>query len=167
MSFYYYFPLGIVINNLLPSLRINHHWCMTLNKNSGQSCEYSRPVGWMEKAVFLTPMEDGVRLAGTAEFAFADTPSNPQRTKEMLKHGKVMLGNNLSIKSSWVGSRPSTPDSLPVIGALDQYPRVKVGFGHGHLGLTFAAITAKLITENIQETQSTVDLKPFSAARFK
>lgn len=127
----------------------------------------SRPVGWMEKAVFLTPMEDGVRLAGTAEFAFADTPSNPQRTKEMLKHGKVMLGNNLSIKSSWVGSRPSTPDSLPVIGALDQYPRVKVGFGHGHLGLTFAAITAKLITESIQETQSTVDLKPFSAARFK
>ncbi|WP_290698443.1 FAD-dependent oxidoreductase [Amphritea sp.] len=126
----------------------------------------SRPVGWLDKAVFLTPMEDGMRLAGTAEFAFADAPPNPQCADEMLKHAKVMLGNNLSIKSSWVGSRPSTPDSLPVIGALEQHPRVKVGFGHGHLGLTFAAITGKLITESIQGQASTVDLKPFAAARF-
>lgn len=126
----------------------------------------SRPVGWLDKAVFLTPMEGGVRLAGTAEFASVDAPLNPQRADTMLEHAKVMLGNNPSIKSTWVGSRPSTPDSLPVIGSLEQHPRVKAGFGHGHLGLTFAAITGKLITECIQGKTTSVCLKPFSAARF-
>ncbi|BBB28324.1 NAD(P)/FAD-dependent oxidoreductase [Neptunomonas japonica] len=126
----------------------------------------SRPVGWLDKAVFLTPMEGGIRLAGTAEFAFADAPLNPQRADEMLKHAKVMLGSDPSIISTWVGSRPSTPDSLPVIGELEHHPRIKVGFGHGHLGLTFAAITGKLITQSIQGHAPAVDLKPFSAARF-
>ncbi|MEH6651431.1 MAG: FAD-dependent oxidoreductase [Motiliproteus sp.] len=126
----------------------------------------TRPVGWLDKAVFLTPMEDGVRLAGTAEFASADAPLDPKRADTMLQHAKVMLGNNPSIKSTWVGSRPSTPDTLPVIGPLEHHPRVKVGFGHGHLGLTFAAITGKLITECVQGLAPSVDLKPFSAARF-
>ncbi len=126
----------------------------------------TRPVGWLDKAVFLTPMEGGVRLAGTAEFAFADAPLNPQRAETMLEHAKVMLGNNPSISATWVGSRPSTPDSLPVIGPLAQHPRVKVGFGHGHLGLTFAAVTGKLITECVQNKAVSIDLKPFSAARF-
>lgn len=126
----------------------------------------TRPVGWLDKSVYLTPMEDGIRLAGTAEFAFADAPLNSQRTDGMLEHAKVMLGSSPSIKSTWVGSRPSTPDTLPVIGALEGHPRVKVGFGHGHLGLTFAAITGKLITECIQGQATSVDLKPFSATRF-
>ena len=126
----------------------------------------SRPVGWLDKAVFLTPMEGGVRLAGTAEFAFADAPLNHERADAMLEHAKVMLGDNPSIRSTWVGSRPSTPDSLPVIGTVGKHPRVKVAFGHGHLGLTFAAVTGKLITECVQGQATSVDLTPFSADRF-
>jgi len=126
----------------------------------------SRPVGWLDKSVFLTPMADGVRLAGTAEFAAVGTPLNPERTEVMLDHARVMLGDNPTIKSSWVGSRPSTPDSLPVIGPLLQHPRITLGFGHGHLGLTLAAITGKLITESVQGQAVSVDLTPFSVARF-
>lgn len=126
----------------------------------------TRPVGWLDKAVFLTPMADGVRLAGTAEFAAADAPLNPLRTDTMLQHAKVMLGNQPQIKSTWVGSRPSMPDSLPVIGPLAEHPRVKVAFGHGHLGLTFAALSGQLITECVQGKATSVDLEPFSAARF-
>ncbi len=84
----------------------------------------------------------------------------------MLKHAEVMLGVSPTIKSTWVGSRPSTPDTLPVIGRLDSHPRISVGFGHGHLGLTFAAVTGKLITEIIQQQTPSIDVKPFSAARF-
>jgi len=126
----------------------------------------TRPVGWLDKAVFMTPMADGVRLAGTAEFAFADTPLNQQRAEAMLEHAKVMLGDTPAIKSTWVGSRPSTPDSLPVIGRMPDAPNVHVAFGHGHLGLTFGAITGKLITESIQGQATSVDLSPFSVARF-
>lgn len=160
---------GIASKELLQQLNVKlplvsergYHLTLDTHKKS-----LSRPVGWLDKAIFLTPMAEGIRLAGTAEFAFADAPFNPERIDKMFKHAQVMLGDNLSIKSTWVGSRPSTPDSLPVIGPLAQHPRIQVGFGHGHLGLTLAAITAKLITESLLGLTPTVDLKPFSAARF-
>lgn len=126
----------------------------------------SRPVGWLDKAVFLTPMSDGVRLAGTAEFAYADAPLNPQRASVMLEHAKVMLGQEPEIRSTWVGSRPSTPDSLPVIGTLKKFPQICVAFGHGHLGLTFGAVTGQLISEIIRGVKTSVDLTPFAPERF-
>ncbi|WP_421868381.1 NAD(P)/FAD-dependent oxidoreductase [Motiliproteus sp.] len=126
----------------------------------------SRPVGWLDKAVFLTPMADGVRLAGTAEFAHADAPLNPTRASVMLNHARVMLGQEPSVRSTWVGSRPSTPDSLPVIGPLKQHPQISVAFGHGHLGLTLGAVTGQLISESIQGKTPSVDLSPFSPERF-
>jgi glycine/D-amino acid oxidase-like deaminating enzyme len=128
--------------------------------------QISRPVGWLDKAVFLTPMADGVRLAGTAEFAHADAPAELSRTNTMLKHASTMLGNEPDVVSSWVGSRPSTPDSLPVIGTLKNHPRVNLAFGHGHLGLTFAAATGQLIKEIINNEQTSVDITPFAPERF-
>ncbi|MDO6564341.1 FAD-dependent oxidoreductase [Amphritea sp. 1_MG-2023] len=160
---------GLASKHLLAKLGIKvpivsergYHLTLDLGEKS-----LSRPVGWLDKSVFLTPMEDGVRLAGTAEFASADAPLNEARTAAMLDHAKVMLDNNPSIKSSWVGSRPSTPDTLPVIGSLERYPRITVGFGHGHLGLTFAAVTGQLITESLLGQTHKIDINPFSATRF-
>lgn len=128
--------------------------------------QINRPVGWMDKAIFLTPMSDGVRVAGTAEFAAKDAPPTRERTDNMLSHANTMLGQKPSVKSSWVGSRPSTPDSLPVIGSLKSHPRVCVAFGHGHLGLTFAAATGQLITEVINQETTSIDISPFSPERF-
>ncbi|RVU29460.1 NAD(P)/FAD-dependent oxidoreductase [Neptunomonas marina] len=131
-----------------------------------EKSQISRPVGWLDKAIFLTPMATGVRLAGTAEFAFADAPANEQRTDVMLNHAQVMLGFTPQVQDSWVGSRPSTPDSLPVIGSLKAHPRIIAAFGHGHLGLTFAAVTGKLVTQTIQGVATAVDLQPFAPERF-
>ncbi|WP_432474613.1 NAD(P)/FAD-dependent oxidoreductase [Amphritea sp. HPY] len=151
-------PLGC--NFPLVSERGYH---LTLDTDGKQ---LNRPVGWLDKAVFLTPMSDGVRLAGTAEFADADAPLNQQRANVMLQHAKVMLGLEPEIKSTWVGSRPSTPDSLPVIGSLNKYPQISVAFGHGHLGLTFGAVTGQLIKETISDEKTSVDLTPFAPERF-
>lgn len=151
-------PLGC--NFPLVSERGYH---LTLDTDGKQ---LNRPVGWLDKAVFLTPMSDGVRLAGTAEFADADAPLNQQRANVMLQHAKVMLGQEPEIKSTWVGSRPSTPDSLPVIGSLKKYPQISVAFGHGHLGLTFGAVTGQLIKETIHGENASVDLTPFAPERF-
>ncbi len=151
-------PLGV--NIPLVSER-GYHLTLSIGEK-----QLNRPVGWLDKAVFMTPMADGIRLAGTAEFAAADTPLNPERALMMLEHAKVMLGNQPEIRTTWVGSRPSTPDSLPVIGPLAKHPRINLAFGHGHLGLTFAAITGQLISESIQGISAAVDMEPFSPARF-
>ncbi len=127
---------------------------------------FSRPISWLDKSIFLTPMVNGIRIAGTAEFAYADTPPDDKRIKNLLTFAKSMLGREPEIQSKWVGSRPSTPDSLPVIGPLKQHPNIVLAFGHGHVGLTLSSITGKLVSQYISQQKTSVDLNLFSPARF-
>ena len=66
-----------------------------------------------------------------------------------------------------MGQRPSTPDSLPVIGASPKYSNVSHAFGHGHLGLTMAATTGELLAEQINNEKPQIDLHPFGIRRFR
>ena len=75
-------------------------------------------------------------------------------------------GLDLSGAKWWMGPRPSTPDSLPVIGPCPGEPRVLLAFGHGHMGLAFAAITGRLVTSLAVGSPPEVDLAPFAPTRF-
>ena len=66
----------------------------------------------------------------------------------------------------WMGFRPSLPDSLPVIGASRWSANVFYAFGHGHLGLTQAAATGRLIRDLVLGQTPPIDLTPFSPQRF-
>jgi D-amino-acid dehydrogenase len=65
-----------------------------------------------------------------------------------------------------MGYRPSLPDSLPVIGRARANAKVFYAFGHGHLGLTQAAATARLVRDMVLGETPAIDLKPFSPQRF-
>ncbi len=125
-----------------------------------------RPVVWLDKATFLTPMQDGIRVAGTAEFAPETAPANQARSALMQQTAKAMLGHLPDVLSNWVGSRPSTPDSLPVIGRLPGQTRVWVAFGHGHLGLTLSSVTGRLISESLCAGIELPEIAPYSPSRF-
>lgn len=124
-----------------------------------------RPVGWLDKSVFLTPMSSGIRLAGVAEFAQPNAPKNQALLNNLTQYAKTILPD-ATVQSTWVGSRPSTPDSLPVIGRLNRHHNLSVAFGHGHLGLTFAGVTGKIIRSLIDETPTLLDVAPFALERF-
>jgi len=67
----------------------------------------------------------------------------------------------------WLGFRPSTPDSLPVI---DRSPRARnliYAFGHGHIGLTCGPATGRLVAELVADEAPTIDLRPFAITRFQ
>jgi D-amino-acid dehydrogenase len=66
----------------------------------------------------------------------------------------------------WMGRRPSTPDSLPVIGAHPRDPRILFAFGHGHLGLTLSAVTARHVAALVSARSPDPHLKPFGIERF-
>jgi len=55
---------------------------------------------------------------------------------------------------------------LPVIGASPREPRVVYAFGHGHVGLTLAGITGRLVGQIVDGATPSVDLAPFRPDRF-
>lgn len=67
----------------------------------------------------------------------------------------------------WMGHRPSTPDGLPVMGLATGCPDIVHAFGHGHVGLTAAAMTGKIVSDLVAGRVPPFDLAPFAAARFR
>lgn len=125
-----------------------------------------RPVCWADVGYYLTPMDDGLRVAGTVEIAGLSAPPN-QRRLQMLKKGALRLLPELGASGEeWLGFRPSVPDSLPVIGRSARAPSVLYAFGHGHLGMTLAGVTGRLIADIVQSETPRVDLEPFRPDRF-
>ena len=114
-----------------------------------------------------TPMEMGVRFAGTAEFAGLNSPANEARAKTLLKLGKMMYPNLEKGESSkWMGHRPSLPDSRPVIDFCPGNKKIIFAFGHGHRGLIGAPMTAQLVAEMASGRQTSIDISAFNTSRF-
>ncbi|BBN81758.1 amino acid dehydrogenase [Pseudoalteromonas sp. A25] len=128
----------------------------------------SRPVASAERQFIITPMQQGLRLAGTVEFAGLDAPKRVSRAMMLLDHAKNLITNieHGQISQTWMGCRPSLPDSLPVIGTAPDNKNILFAFGHQHLGLTQGAITAKLIAQLCQDEQPSLDLTPYRIDRF-
>jgi glycine/D-amino acid oxidase-like deaminating enzyme len=117
--------------------------------------------------VGLTPMGASLRIAGTVELASREAPANYARADMLLEMGQRLLpGLDGSGAERWMGHRPSTPDSLPVIGESSACPGVYFAFGHGHLGLTLAAITGDMIADLAAGRPPQLDSKPFRPERF-
>ena len=115
----------------------------------------------------ITPLDTGLRIGGAVELGGLERAPNYARSKAMLEKAKQFLpGLDPSGGREWMGFRPSLPDSLPVIGASAIMPNVFYAFGHGHLGLTQAAATGRLIRDLILGQTPAIDLLPFSPQRF-
>lgn len=124
------------------------------------------PVSSIDRRFIMTPMEGGLRLAGTVEYAGLEAPPNMNRAGMLLKNAQGMLDHSLNSENStkWMGFRPSTSDSLPVI---DRYGRVFLNFGHQHLGLTQAVISAEIITSLYFNEEPPVNTGPYKIERFQ
>jgi len=115
----------------------------------------------------LTPMEHGVRISGTVEFAHPDAPMDERRAQILLTNAKRMYpGLNGEGAKFWMGSRPSTPDSLPVVGRASRAHNVVYAFGHGHTGLTGAPMTADLVAAMLTGGTPPIDPSPYRVGRF-
>ncbi|WP_167458784.1 NAD(P)/FAD-dependent oxidoreductase [Mesorhizobium kowhaii] len=115
----------------------------------------------------ITPLETGLRVGGAVEFGGIERPPNYARSKALLqKAQKFLPGLDPAGGREWMGFRPSLPDSVPVIGRAPGGRSVVYAFGHGHLGLTQAAATGRLIRDLVLGQTPPIDLAPFSPQRF-
>lgn len=126
-----------------------------------------RPLFDAERKFFMTPMETGLRIAGTVEFGGLKAAPNWKRADILLRQTLDLLPElNDSGPERWMGFRPTLPDSLPVIGPSPIMPNVWFAFGHQHLGLTMGAITGRMIAAMINGQPSPIDAAPYRIDRF-
>ena len=115
----------------------------------------------------ISRLSSGIRVGGAVELGGLSLPPNYKRSEAMLQKAKAFLPDlKTGGGTQWMGFRPSLPDSLPAIGRSKASPRVIHAFGHGHLGLTQSAGTARLVADLLTDQTPPVDLTPFSPQRF-
>lgn len=120
----------------------------------------------LERRFIMTPMAGGLRLAGTVEFAGLEKPANMPRAWQLHRLSQGLFRDELDTEgaSPWMGFRPSLPDSLPIIDRAGE-GRVLLAFGHQHLGLTQAAVTAEYIGQ-LAQGQAVAGLEAYRLGRF-
>ncbi len=126
----------------------------------------NRPVGWSQSGFYLIQLDEGLRAAGTVEIAGLHRPANKKRTKMIENEARKLLPQLKKVKSTWLGFRPTLPDSLPVIGHSKQNKNIIYGFGHQHIGWTLGAVTGKVIDSICNDRIPNINIEPFSASRF-
>jgi D-amino-acid dehydrogenase len=112
---------------------------------------FELPVSPAERGFFITPMDEGLRLAGTVELAAPHQPPSWHRADLLVKHLRdIFPGVGGPERSRWIGERPSLPDFRPAIGRAPRLANVYCGYGHQHVGLTLATATARLIVRQME-----------------
>lgn len=115
----------------------------------------------------VSSMAQGIRCAGTAEFAGLDHPPDYRRAHVLAGPAKRLLPKlNTEAREVWMGQRPSFPDTLPAIGDVPGLPGVIAAFGHGHTGLTAAPMTGRLAAMIAVGDTPNIDVAPYSLSRF-
>ena len=127
----------------------------------------NRPIVPIALRMGITPQAFGLRVAGTIEFSGLDRPVAEKRLG-LLRRGveSVFPEVDASTATTWSGYRPTLPDWLPVIGPAPHMADAYFAFGHQHVGLTAAGITASLVSDQIAERPAQIDPAPYPATRF-
>lgn len=130
--------------------------------------ELGREVIFAERKFVATPLSCGLRIGGAAEFGGLEALPNYRRSDALVtlasRYLPQLRGDG---GKTWAGHRPATPDSLPVIGPSPANRRVFYAFGHGHLGLTQAATTGRLVADLVAGRPSAIDLTAYRVERFR
>lgn len=124
------------------------------------------PVVFEDRAMVVTKFLTTLRATSCVEFARADRPPNVARWLRLERHAAEL---GLPIRPPvrrWMGARPTLPDYLPAIGRSRRAGNLLYAFGHQHLGLTMAAMTAETVADTVAGRTPAIDAQPFDVERF-
>ena len=138
-----------------------------MHYRSAGSAVLNHPMLDTERGYFLAPMRRGIRLTTGAEFALRDGMKTPVQLNraEPIARELFPLGERLDT-DAWMGSRPCTPDMMPIIGRAPRHERLWFAFGHAHHGFTLGPVTGRLVAEMVCGEPPFVDPSPYRADRF-
>ncbi len=114
----------------------------------------------------ITPRPTGIRFAGLVEFGSMYSKPNNKAYELLLRNAKSMFpGITYESMQEWSGHRPSTVDSLPIIGPSKKDNKVFFAYGHHHIGLTAGPRTGKMVGKSMLRENDQYDLTAYSPNR--
>ncbi len=126
----------------------------------------SRPACPTARGFYFCPMAGRLRVAGTVELGGLTLPPSPHRIARLVEGARAFFPDLGPPDRDWMGFRPSIPDSLPVIGPSTGGPDVIHAFGHGHIGVTLAPVTARIVGGLMSGKGPGLDIAAVSPGRF-
>jgi D-amino-acid dehydrogenase len=126
----------------------------------------TRPTCPTTRGFYLCPMQGRLRVAGTVELGGLTAPPSPHRIAKLVEGAREIFPDLPAPDRSWMGFRPSMPDSVPVIGPSRAGAEVIHAYGHGHLGLSMAPVTARIVANLITGRAPGMDITPYLPTRF-
>jgi glycine/D-amino acid oxidase-like deaminating enzyme len=125
------------------------------------------PVVIEDFHVSMTPHRGGIRVTGIDELASISAPEDLRIPERLLRAARRVFPELRTDGAKlWMRRRPSTPDSLPIIGRAPRSENTYLAFGHAHKGLCQGAITGKLVQELMDGLPTTIDIRSYSPSRF-
>jgi len=127
----------------------------------GMRLELPQPVIFPQAGFVVTPMQTGVRIAGTVEIGAHPNAPDYRRAEMLLAHAARAFPDLQSQRAQaqlWSGDRPSTPDGLPLLGAVRGWPGLHLCTGHGHFGLTASPRSGEIVALSILEDSAACTL---------
>ena len=127
-------------------------YSITINLDDEKSANAAPYVSLLddEAKIVCSRFKNRLRIAGTAEFAGYNVDVRRDRIEPLLKWThKNFAVITLHNYSSWACLRPMTPNMMPIVRRSNN-PKYYFHTGHGHLGWTLTAKTAKLLAEQIK-----------------
>jgi D-amino-acid dehydrogenase len=116
----------------------------------------------IRRKIVFAPLGDSVRVAGFVEIGNDDRSIPPRRIGALLDAAREVLGYEVIAGDlqPWAGLRPATPSGRPLIGRTP-LANLYVNVGHGALGWTLAAGSARLVCDLLARRAPTISLAPF------
>ena len=146
---------GVGSKNLSHSIRENlpiypvKGYSITIN-NPGKAAPWTSLLDDEAKIVTARLGSNRLRIAGTAEFSGYNTDIKWDRIRPLIKWAEYNFPSiNTEDIKPWAGLRPMTPNMMPIVRKSKYLNNVFYNTGHGHLGWTLSAATAKAISDMI------------------
>ncbi|WP_299443797.1 D-amino acid dehydrogenase [uncultured Rhodospira sp.] len=121
-----------------------------------------------EHRMVFSRLGDRLRCAGTAALEGWNTALNPARVALTLRTAQALFprGGNYDDPNSWCGLRPSTPDSVPILGLAPRFENLWLNTGHGTMGWAMAAGSAQVTADLIAGRAPGIEVSDLGAGRF-
>ena len=128
-------------------------YSVTIDLKDEISKECAPTVSLIDQPVKIVAsrLGDRFRVAGTAELAGLNTDIRQDRIRPLLKWiEKYFPKVSTETYTPWAGLRPMTPNMMPITRE-SKMKGIFYHTGHGHLGWTLSAQTAKIVADKIDE----------------